>query len=657
VTRLLAEEGLFFFFEHPGAPIDAPLAGAFAAGAAETLVIADDPSSYPDIAGATVLPCKSVSTGGPEVEGSIQTFLFRRRALPESVMQHDHDYRRPLVDLTWTSYPAGPADDPVVRLSRIYEHHSEYEHPDASRNATPTVLEQHQRKLTRAWGTSPCRRLAAGHTFTLDHAEMHHLSGKYVVHRVEHNGHSPWTSHEGIPDYIAIYRAVSAFAALRPARPKSAPRQVVESAVVVGPAGEEVHTDELGRVKVQFHWDRLGGKNEKSSCFLRVAQPWAGAGFGFQFLPRVGTEVLVGFLGGDLDNPVVVGGLHNVIQPPPIPFPASRTQSCIRSRSTPGGMGYNEIAFDDNAGQECLWVRAERDLRESAAGVRVADVGGDDTLRVGRTRSVTIGGDERVGIGGDQVVRVEKDQHTTIRGNRTDTVYGAVDQVYEKDVTSSVFGDERRSVGRGSTTRVGGSLATVVSGDVTTIAGGDLPSSLLQHAEGLATLFGGDGATVESPGEVLLRCGKSSLRLTPSAIEIVAPEVVVRVPGASVRLREGEIDARAKERASVRAGDVLLRSSGARLLLGKEANLDGDKVKIGCDASPGDDTFPEDPCAPTKIELRDDRGQPIAGQRYIVEFGDGTSTGGLLGKDGSDELLLERDGRVLFPDIGPARPQ
>jgi len=151
--------------------------------------------------------------------------------------------------------------------------------------------------------------------------------------------------------------AVPAREPYRPARRTPKPRaEGVQSAVVVGPAGEEIHTDEHGRVRVQFPWDREGTLDEHSSCWLRVAQGWAGAGFGLFALPRVGQEVLVAFMAGDPDPPVVVGRVSNALNPPPLKLPDERTQSVWRSASSPGGGGFNEIRLEDRRGSELTWT-------------------------------------------------------------------------------------------------------------------------------------------------------------------------------------------------------------------------------------------------------------------------------------------------------------
>ena len=157
--------------------------------------------------------------------------------------------------------------------------------------------------------------------------------------------------------------AVLAAEAYRPPIVTPKPRvHGLQSAIVVGPPGEEIHTDEYGRVRVQFHWDREGARDEKSSCFLRVSQGWASRGFGALAIPRIGDEVLVGFFEGDPDQPVIVGRVHNSAARVPYALPVNKTRSTWRSESTPGGGGHNEITFEDQKGKELLHLHAERDL-------------------------------------------------------------------------------------------------------------------------------------------------------------------------------------------------------------------------------------------------------------------------------------------------------
>jgi type VI secretion system secreted protein VgrG len=171
-----------------------------------------------------------------------------------------------------------------------------------------------------------------------------------------------------------------------PFRPESrAVKPVVhgtQTAVVVGPGGEEIHTEELGRIKVQFHWDRKGKKDDNSSCWIRVGQLWAGAQWGSVFIPRIGQEVIVAFLEGNPDRPIVIGCVYHQSNQPPLDLPGEKTRSTVKSDSTIGGGGFNEIRFEDKKGQEAIYVHAQKD--------RKVEVENDDSETIKHDRTVLI---------------------------------------------------------------------------------------------------------------------------------------------------------------------------------------------------------------------------------------------------------------------------
>ena len=210
----------------------------------------------------------------------------------------------------------------------------------------------------------------------------------------------------------------------------------VESAVVVGPAGEEIHTDEFGRVRVQFHWDRYGERNDDSSCWIHVSQPWGGAGFGGVNLPRIGQEVIVDFLGGDPDRPIITGRVYTNLQKLPYGLPGNKTQSGWKSNSSPSTGGYNEMMFEDKAGQELLRMQAEKDLHKlvkndeqvKIGNDRTKQVGRDDAHTVGRNRTKHVGNDEREVTGNNRSVVVGSNRATQI-GSIDSTIVGAIHSV------------------------------------------------------------------------------------------------------------------------------------------------------------------------------------------------------------------------------------
>jgi type VI secretion system secreted protein VgrG len=270
--------------------------------------------------------------------------------------------------------------------------------------------------------------------------------------------------------------AVLADEAYRPAQVTPKPRiPGVQSAIVVGPPGEEIHTDEHGRVRVQFHWDREGKRDQHSSCFLRVSQSWASRGYGAQAIPRVGDEVLVGFFEGDPDQPVIVGRVHNSAARVPYALPANKTRSTWRSESTPGGDGWNEIMFEDQKGRELLAIHAEKDLS------RV--VNESETTTIGASLSTSIGAGETRQVAADQTVRVGGSRSARVEGTETISVGEALNLDLGGGTGATITKDKRIVFTTGQASIVldgpniyldGEACVRISGGDLVAVAGGEV---------------------------------------------------------------------------------------------------------------------------------------------------------------------------------------
>jgi type VI secretion system secreted protein VgrG len=199
----------------------------------------------------------------------------------------------------------------------------------------------------------------------------------------------------------------------------------VENATVVGPPGEEIHTDEFGRVRVQFHWDREGHRDENSSCWIHVSQPWSGAGYGGSNLPRVGQEVIVDFLGGDPDRPVITGRVYTNLQKTPYRLPENKTRSGWRSNSSPSTGGYNELMFEDRAGNELVHMRAERNM--------TTQVNQDHFSNIGNNRSTSIQNHETKTVGGNQEHNISGSNTTSTGADLKESVMGALTSLVSSD--------------------------------------------------------------------------------------------------------------------------------------------------------------------------------------------------------------------------------
>ena len=372
---------------------------------------------------------------------------------------------------------------------------------------------------------------------------------------------------QGNRTYQNRFDCVPASLAYRPARPKRITRNVTESATVVGPVGipsptrgpvdptapaqqvsaQEIYTDRFGRVKIQFHWDREGQWKENSSCWVRVAQTWAGAGFGFQFVPRIGMEVLVTFLGGDPDRPVIIGSLYNATHLTPEPLPQRLTRSGIRTQSSPGGGGFNELSFEDAAGVERVYIHAQKDLEEVVNDSHNLNVKNDQRVTVGTSQNVGVGGDQLVAVGQNQTTLVGNNHSETVQGNHTShvlrnetgvvtgnslhTTQGVAARTVNADDLTVVEGDRNVTVRGNLMTHVGGRSATQKSSTVTYVNG----SSFLTATDRVlvkAETASGDG----SSSAVRLECGDSFIELHPDKITLSSKNIEI-LGEASIKLK------------------------------------------------------------------------------------------------------------------------
>lgn len=400
VQRILADEGLYYYFENVE-----DRAG---------LVLCDH-ASHMDASPEERLEFRpGVGLGRRANEVGGIAGVARTRA--DTVTVRARDFTRPLIDLPASAVSAG--DGEVASIRRRYEHDEDWSAGRTVESSSRVRLEQHRRNARVAEGHSGSVRLAPGRRFQLDGAQDELGTNDVAMVWVEHTGFHPEaaaaaghdaSTNQERPVYENRFGCVDGAVAYRPKRPARRIQQVLETATVVGPPGEEIHTDEHGRVKVRFHWDEQATGDDRSSCWIRPAQPWAGAGYGFQFIPRVGMEVVVGFLGGDPDRPLLLGSTYNGAMRPPHPLPAEKTRSGIRTASSPGSGGHNELAFEDALGKEQVYLHAERDF----------------DAKVGRNHTVAIGGSELVEIDESRVLQVKMNHERTVMGDEAATVGGS----------------------------------------------------------------------------------------------------------------------------------------------------------------------------------------------------------------------------------------
>ena len=372
-------------------------------------------------------------------------------------------------------------------------------------------------QFEQAQGQSNVRRFKTGDLFSLNNYSREDQNREYLIVSVSHSIQSDSFDSRGSGSSSMLYNnhfsCIESQTPFRPARITPKPIvQGTQTAIVVGPSGEEIYTNEHAQVKLQFHWDRYGTFDENSSCWIRVSQLWAGKNWGGIHIPRMGQEVIVDFLEGDPDCPIVVGRVYNGEQIPPYGLPTNKTQSGIKSRSSKGGSpaNFNEIRMEDKKGKEQVYIHAEKNQDNIVENDETTFVGHDRTEIIGNDETITIkgdrteivgagkeGGDEKITIKGDRTELVEHDEKITINGDRVETV-GAGEGGDEKVTITgnkSEFvgtggkGDRIRFVKNNETIDVGNKLS-ITAGDEISLSVGK--SLLVMKKDGTITLSGTD---------------------------------------------------------------------------------------------------------------------------------------------------------------------
>ncbi|KYF80115.1 hypothetical protein BE18_06310, partial [Sorangium cellulosum] len=422
ISRLMEHEGIYSFVE-----VDAD---------GELLVFDDDSAIAAPIPGDPALPFRRrTGLSAADERDAIYAIRELERVRSGKFVLRDFDFERPQLDLT-----ASAASSEHAELER-YDYPGGYFEPCEGQRLAQIRLEEEQVERRTIEIEAVCPRLAVGHTLTITDAGE--LDGEYFLFAVTHTFvHDDGEEREGGASRSrARARLVPADVKYRPRRVTPIP--VIEgpqTATVVAPAGaqpEAIHTDEHGRCKVKFHWDRSDVTDDKASCWMRVAQLQTS---GSMMLPRIGWEMIVEFLEGNPDRPIVTGRLYNGVYMPPYALPEGKTRTAIRTASTPGGGGANEVRFEDKAGAEEIMVHAQHDMKTAAANNAKKNIGNNETTVVGNNASLEVGGnqttkitkgssntvgaDQTISVGGNRTLEVNAVSAVTAKGNATTTVGG-----------------------------------------------------------------------------------------------------------------------------------------------------------------------------------------------------------------------------------------
>lgn len=559
VSRLLEDYGIYYFFEHTDTK--------------HTLVLIDALAKHKSKENSDAIKWAN----SLKERHSITDWLVQEEVRAVKATVRDHDYLASATKIE-QSKPAKPTQATAkLGPGEIYEFPGglgvvQNQVKDAAQPAASAATERAKVLMEEAFslqktatGRTNAHDIACGATFQIKEEGGGLLGGlmgggeskregKYLVVSVDYR--MEFADHEAIEDLKSISRRRDGFIAnvltidadelpFRPVRSTPRPRMAgPQTAVVVGASGNEIETDKHGRVKIQFHWDRKGQKNQDSSCWVRVAQPHAGKSFGFWSVPRVGQEVVVDFIGGDPDRPIITGSVYNDANPIAYELPKLSTVSGWRSRSTKDGTleMFNELRFDDAKGKEYVWLQAQKDFYRSVKENAFDMVLKNETVKVKLTRMEVIGENWFVNVGKDVMHEYGKDMHVKVAGDIFYTGAATLQAQFTKDIQikgDATFGldiKDKFDVKAGGDLKVKSTGALHLKTDNNLLAEATQKLSLKAGADLLAEginvkIKGGAEVVIEGTAGVKLVCGGSSIALSAGGVDIVGPMVKINSGG------------------------------------------------------------------------------------------------------------------------------
>jgi len=489
VSRLMEEAGIFYYFDHTTEN-------------QHTMVLADQSGNLPACQGSPI--SYDIQVGGLDDPQMINNWHVGQEVKTGKYTVTDYNFTTPSTSLL--------ANDPtVVNLSasnplELYDYPGVHTTKDEGDTVAKVRMQEEETGSMVISGAGNCRGMMSGFSFALQNHYRSDQNGNHLATEVRHFGSAGQSyttaGTAGAETYSNHFVCIPASVPYRPLRLTPKPFvQGPQPALVVGPSGEEIWVDKYGRVTVQFYWDRLGQKNENSSYWIRVSQPWAGSNWGAMWIPRIGQEVLVSFLEGDPDRPVIIGRVYNADQMPPYTLPDYKTRSTFKSRSSKGGgaSNYNELRFEDLKGQEQVFMNAEKDM----------------DLRVESDSREYIGANRHLIVTSNQQEKVNADKHLQVVGNHFEKITG--------NMSLQISGNQMESVTGNKSLSVTGNQSESVTGNVSlSVTGGKNDSITMGYAMTAMTihLTAEMGIVIECPLGITLSSGANSIDIGPAGVFI-----------------------------------------------------------------------------------------------------------------------------------------
>lgn len=445
ISRLMEQEGIYYYFKHEDGK--------------HTLVLSDSISAHETIPGYEEVPYYPPEESEQRERDHIYDWSLNQTIQPGVYALNDFDFKKPKANLEVKS--SIPREHEQAELE-IYDYPGEYKESSDGETYVRSRIEELQAQYEEVQGQGNVAGLMAGCLFKLTNYSREDQNREYLITAANYNlGPQEYESTFSGADGSSFFCSIKAIDKQQAYRaPRITPKPVVQgpqTAIVVGKSGEEIWTDKYGRVKVQFHWDRYGEVNENSSCWIRVSHPWAGKNWGAVAIPRMGQEVIVSFLEGDPDQPMITGRVYNDDNMPPYDLPANATQSGVKTRSSKEGTpdNFNELRFEDKKGSEEVYIHAEKDQNNV--------VENNETTSVGNDRSETVGNDETISIGNNRTEDVGNDETISIGNNRTETVGTDESISIGSNRTETVGADETITIGSNRSVTIGSSKTETIS--------------------------------------------------------------------------------------------------------------------------------------------------------------------------------------------------
>jgi len=623
-SRLMEEEGIFYFFEHTDGK--------------NKMIIANTPQSHPNCPSKNEISFALKVTEEEDFITTIKRWQDDYRLQTGKVTFWDFNFQVPKKKLDATQptifkvadndkmevydYPAGYA--------RKYD---DIDRGGGERNDVENVFEDNRKTAAIAMqeldsqyrvitGEGDCSAMTVGHRFNFSNHPTNEQNGQYVITSVRHEAdqNPMYESEEEVEQpYSNSFTCIALVTPFRPVR--KTPKPIVQgsqTAFVVGPAGEEIYTDKFGRVKVQFHWDREGQSDPDSSCWIRVAQSWAGNRWGMMFIPRIGMEVIVEFLEGDPDQPIIRGCVYNPATMPPYALPDEKTKSTLKSDSSKGGGGFNEIRFEDKKGKEQVFLHGQKDQDIRIKSNRREYIGNDRHLIVYRDKRERIYRDEHIIVERDLIEKIERDYHRHVEGKIAFETDGSVSH------------------------KVGGSMAEDIGGS---------------HSENVGDtiyLKAGMKVIIEAGAQITLKAAGSFIDIGPSGVAIKGAMVLINSGGAAGTATPGSI-VPPLDPDEAEIADNADPGSKAPTYKNQRANIPHPKIPTYTKPSHKPKSQKnKDKKSWIEINLVDDEGEPVAGERYRVTLPDGST----IAEGTTDEKGFARVNnidpgtcKVTFPNI------